>query len=334
LNATDDISGVISTVYQVDSDLDFTKLSPGTSFTVTGEGSHTVRFYSTDRGQNIEAVKSITINIDLTPPEAVIRYDSANHKILVHGTDALSGTYGGAIAPTSVTASIWRAPSADVAETRTYRILDNAGNFLDLTLQVRALENEYELNIVSLLYNSESKREAGGQGIQKNTIQFRRLMPLRCCNASSDTRGGNCCRDGKKCVLAVLQRLILANPGYTKDSKQLSVRAMIEAEWDILHDESNIKVGSLTDGGNSRPDGCGDCDCGCGDCDCGCGGERVADSTNGREGSRVIQRCARVCGLWVLRIKSANGRLTVDTTDLSKAFGPAQMTDELKLFMA
>ena len=64
LTATDD-SGVASTVYRVDGGGWTTYTSP---FTVSGAGSHTVSYYSTDIYSNVEATRTGYVNIDTTPP--------------------------------------------------------------------------------------------------------------------------------------------------------------------------------------------------------------------------------------------------------------------------
>ncbi|KAH7117319.1 hypothetical protein EDB81DRAFT_818102 [Dactylonectria macrodidyma] len=316
LNATDDISGAITTAYKVDSDPDWTASSSGTSFVVDGEGTHTISFYSTDRAQNVEPVQSITINIDLTPPEAIISYDPATHQIIVRGTDDLSGAaYSGAVAPSTAVPAIWRARGADAAEARTYNVLDRAGNALCLELQVRDLENEYELNVMSLSYDPPQRMLRDTGGLQKNTIQFRRLMPGRCCcdGVKSGGDGGCACGREQKCVLAVLQRIVVALPMDPKRKAMGPARMMLQAEWDILHDETRVKVGTPTDGNGSRADG--------DDNNGGKGGDK-----GGRE-RETRMRCAKGCGLSLLRIKTLRGRITADTTGIQKTVSGETATE-------
>ncbi len=65
LSATDDISGVGWTNYS----LDAAPWAPYTSsFLISADGSHTVRFNSTDLAGNPEATHSVIVNIDKTPP--------------------------------------------------------------------------------------------------------------------------------------------------------------------------------------------------------------------------------------------------------------------------
>jgi len=313
LNATDDMSGAVLTTYKTDADSEWTVARPGASFLIEGEGTHTLEFYSTDRVQNTEAVQSVVINIDLTPPEAVMSYDAASDQILVHATNALSGTYGGAVAPSSVAPTVWRAPAAaNIAETRTYSLQDLAGNTLDLTMQVRRLGDEYELNVISLVYDPPSwpGRDASPAGqLQKNTVQFRWLMPGTCCGGGKkqkpepecDVKCG--CGDSRKgrCILAVLQRILVAKPRVARERNAVTpTRVLVEAEWSILYDEIIIKVGSLKDGtGVVTLSGDGS----------GWGGD-------GRDGGGT--RCFKICGLWVLRILSVQGRLTIDLSGINK----------------
>jgi hypothetical protein len=304
-NAVDDISGVIATFYAVDDDADFTKLEYGTPVTVVGEGTHQVRFYSQDRAQNKESVKTVVIKIDLTPPEAEISYDPHKHEIQVHGTDALSGTFDGLLSPMSVSPTIWRVGSADNAETRVYHITDRAGNYMDLTLQVRSQENEYELNISDVNYSSKRfvfSRSETEQGIQPNTIQFRRVLPGQCCGSPSSTIRDGCGCNEPKCLLGVMQRLTLTadNP-----ARPDSVAGLIQADWDVLHSDSNIRtaIGPLDIVSSSASQ-------------TGCEKDGKSGGSRGDKISVVTRACFRVCGLWKLQIKIVRGRITVETDGL------------------
>jgi methionine-rich copper-binding protein CopC len=65
LSATDDRSGVAVTQYQLDGGAWETYQGP---IPITAEGVHTVRYASTDKAGNQEAVKTLTVRIDETPP--------------------------------------------------------------------------------------------------------------------------------------------------------------------------------------------------------------------------------------------------------------------------
>ena len=77
LTASDATSGVAATCYAIDGGSQQTYT--GSPFSVTGEGSHRIVFWSVDAAGNTEAVESANINIDSVKP---------------HTTDSLSGTQG------------------------------------------------------------------------------------------------------------------------------------------------------------------------------------------------------------------------------------------------
>ena len=65
LAATDDVSGVAWTNYSVDSGAWQTYAG---AFLVTGDGDHSLSYFSTDNAGNIEATKAMEIKVDGTPP--------------------------------------------------------------------------------------------------------------------------------------------------------------------------------------------------------------------------------------------------------------------------
>src|SRR3989442_14991511 len=65
LAATDDVSGVAWTNYSVDNGAWQTYAG---AFLVTGDGDHSLSYFSTDNAGNIEATKAMEIKVDGTPP--------------------------------------------------------------------------------------------------------------------------------------------------------------------------------------------------------------------------------------------------------------------------
>jgi hypothetical protein len=217
LTATDDISGVARTEFDLDSA--GLQVAP-TPIVIAPEGIHALQFRSIDRAQNVEAMKHATIRIDRTPPEATIQYDPEKNEIVVTGRDALSGVVPGAIAPASANVVPWNDFGADLSEIRTYRIVDLAGNVLDMVMKVRRERHEMEIGILSLRYaggseDDGSKQDGKANGVVKNTIEFGQL------------RG----RGKFYPLLAVNQEVRLRNG---------DEGSSFAAFWDVLHDETEI----------------------------------------------------------------------------------------------
>jgi len=73
LSATDNLSGVSSTWFRIDSG--YWTIYTGVPFTVSGEGEYTVQYYSFDIAGNIEDTKSVDIKIDTIPPVTEHEFD-------------------------------------------------------------------------------------------------------------------------------------------------------------------------------------------------------------------------------------------------------------------
>jgi hypothetical protein len=209
LTATDDISGVARTEYDLDGAGSSVVTGP---IPITTEGIHTLQFHSIDRSQNVESTKQIVVSIDKTPPEAVITYDPKAHEIVVTGRDALSGVNPGSIPPVSVTPENWTDFGSDAAEKRTYLISDRADNALALTMKVKCEDDEYEFSVTDLRYNHDQKHDKP----QRNTIEFERVVG----------------RGLDHPLLAVEQEVSLGEG---------DARSTVEATYDVLHDESEIE---------------------------------------------------------------------------------------------
>jgi RHS repeat-associated protein len=141
LSATDAISGVASTKYKVDGGSLQTYTS-GSPFTVSGDGAHTVTFYSTDNAGNQESKETATIRIDGTKPATTDGLSgttgtngwyTGSVQVTLSATDATSGVAsteyrvdGGSLQ--TYTSGTPFTVSGDGAHTVTFYSIDNAGN--------------------------------------------------------------------------------------------------------------------------------------------------------------------------------------------------------------
>lgn len=188
LVASDDISGVARTEIAVDGLGSSTYTGP---VPITAEGVHDVVFHSIDRSQNVEGDKHLIVRIDKTAPEVVISYDAQADDIVVEGRDSLSGTAPGPVAPSARVDAPWNDFGSDVAEIRTYRLADVAGNVTTLYLKVRCSPVAIEASVLGIAYDDEHHRgdysrdqqysEVHGEGRgrffrQRNTLVFERLV--------------------------------------------------------------------------------------------------------------------------------------------------------------
>lgn len=154
LAVSDGLSGVADTQYLLDGGAWTTYATP---VAITTEGVHTLQYRSSDRAGNLETTRALTVRIDLTPPEALLRFDPTTGDIAVFGVDRLSGidsTSAGPLAPSSVTLTSWGdGDRRGNAELRTYRIADIAGNTLVLLDKVKRAGHEVKATVVSTQYN-------------------------------------------------------------------------------------------------------------------------------------------------------------------------------------
>lgn len=148
--ATDDISGVARTVFDLDG---AGPISVNGRVDITDEGIHGVDYYSIDRSQNVEATKHLDVRIDKTAPEAVISFDPVANDIMVIGRDGLSGVDPTPVKPSYVSPTIWTDFGSDVAEKRVYQISDYADNRTTLTMKVRCSPETYEASILAIRYD-------------------------------------------------------------------------------------------------------------------------------------------------------------------------------------
>ena len=140
LTADDATSGVDGTTWAVDGG----EPQSGTDVTVTGDGEHTVTYFSTDDAGNAEDAHSVTVRIDAGAPEtdddAPAGWRNADTTVTLTPADAFSGMTGGLAATTweldggatqAGTSVLVAAPSdhsGDGARAITYRSTDAAGN--------------------------------------------------------------------------------------------------------------------------------------------------------------------------------------------------------------
>jgi hypothetical protein len=89
LTATDTESGIASTSYSLNGGA---WLSYTTPFTITTEGTTTLRYYSTDMARNTEVINTLIVKIDKTVPEAQILVSTSTRDLFVQGTDDLGAT--------------------------------------------------------------------------------------------------------------------------------------------------------------------------------------------------------------------------------------------------
>jgi hypothetical protein len=97
LAATDNLSGVQTTFYKIDGG---TTKTYTTAFSISGNGSHTVNFWSVDKAGNTETMGSLGVNIDSTlpgvtcnvaPSSAAKSANPVTVTVTGHATDTVSG---------------------------------------------------------------------------------------------------------------------------------------------------------------------------------------------------------------------------------------------------
>lgn len=171
LTATDDISGVARTEYDLDGIGPVTYTSP---VTVPDEGIHRFGYRSVDHSQNVENRQQIEVRIDLTAPEVVIWYDAVADDLVVEGRDSLSGVAPGPVAPTGRTDIEWTWFGSDVAELRTYQVSDRAGNSTTLYLKVRCSPFAYEASVLAIVYDDATHHDRDASAEREEAVKLAR----------------------------------------------------------------------------------------------------------------------------------------------------------------
>ena len=143
LNAQDNENGlgVDYTLYKVEGD-DWQQYTIPLLF--ADEGHHKIEFYSVDKDENIEQIKSVEFDIDKTLPEAKIFIDQGKQDVVVEGIDTNQTTV----------------EKLDNTETNrkddaVYIIKDVAGNMLQLDVRDRDNEKKDAFRMHSLRYNQD-----------------------------------------------------------------------------------------------------------------------------------------------------------------------------------
>lgn len=130
-------SGVLDTKYNVDNAGYQTYDS---SFVVSGEGQHTLKFFSTDKAGNNEPEQAVTFTIDKTAPEFNIQFSPDLKDLVFSGTDNVSA--GSAV-------NVF-----DNDDTIT--LTDEAGNQTILALTTKGRKSKLSAELKSLAYNGQA----------------------------------------------------------------------------------------------------------------------------------------------------------------------------------
>ncbi|RDE16934.1 MAG: hypothetical protein C4K47_00630 [Candidatus Thorarchaeota archaeon] len=161
LSATDVLSGVATTYYSLDSGTWTRYQGP---FTVSGDGEHTVSYYSTDQAGNLEAAESQSFRIDKTAPAIVISLD---------GTMGDNGWYVTEVVATiTVTDSLsgitmaWFYMWDSYSSWHYFDRVDGAGNEITFTVTVPVDSSEIRVAVFAFDVAHE-RREDGAMKIDK-----------------------------------------------------------------------------------------------------------------------------------------------------------------------
>lgn len=146
-------SGLLKSQYSLDNQA-YQPYSTSTPITVTTEGSHTLKFFSTDRAGNNEPEQTISFSIDKTEPEISMQFDPNIKDLKFSAVDR---------------------PMASSSTTTITTILDNddtvtasdlSGNQTVLRLKDKNRKNSMKAEIKSLSYNGKI------MDLSKNMLHF------------------------------------------------------------------------------------------------------------------------------------------------------------------
>ena len=111
---------------------------------------------ATDRAGNVSST-SVSLNIDKTAPELFVQFDVATKDVQLIGRDGLSGVAPGPITPLLISPTAGRRgqDEGDVGgPSRTYRVIDLAGNALTIVLRIESDGHELQARILSWSYQN------------------------------------------------------------------------------------------------------------------------------------------------------------------------------------
>jgi hypothetical protein len=118
------------------------------------EGSHTLEYRSTDRAENTEAIRSLTVRLDFTPPGASIRFDPATLDLAVAPRDpGDTVTLLSSIVVPKGRPRLGDDDELQGAELRSYRLRDQADNTQVVVVAVRREGHHLTATVISQQVN-------------------------------------------------------------------------------------------------------------------------------------------------------------------------------------
>lgn len=137
IKTIDDLSGALDLEYNLDN-VGYQKiLGDKAEFTVSNEGEHTIKFFSTDKAGNKGQEQTRNFTIDKTAPEAVIQFDLNTKDLKFTGTDNISD------------GSLILVQDEDDVITLT----DQAGNIIEIKLKDKNRKILMSAEVKSIKYN-------------------------------------------------------------------------------------------------------------------------------------------------------------------------------------
>jgi hypothetical protein len=134
LSATDDLSGVAATYYTVDGG---SQQTYSAAFAVSGDGTHTVKYWSVDKAGNTETANTKTVKIDATKPSLTFGSATTSPNAAGWYNAAVSVPYTTSDATSGVASATPGSPLSISAEgsavTGSVTVTDTAGNAATFT---------------------------------------------------------------------------------------------------------------------------------------------------------------------------------------------------------